>query len=98
MSVLDRAALEASPLADLHASASGLSIDSYGRLRRAALIDAILERQGAENGRGEAPADAIEPAEREPEAEAEPKHGHEAEAEPEHEHEGAPDEHEEPQP
>ena len=45
MSVLDRAALEASPLADLHAIASELSIDGYRRLRRAELIDAILVRQ-----------------------------------------------------
>src|SRR5947209_1350419 len=48
MSVLDRDALDASPLADLHAIASELSIDGYRRLRRAALIDAILERQGGE--------------------------------------------------
>jgi transcription termination factor Rho len=49
MSVLDRSALEASPLADLHATASELSIDGYRRLRRAALIDAILDKQeGAE--------------------------------------------------
>ena len=34
MSVLDRSALEASPLADLHAIASELSIDGYRRLRR----------------------------------------------------------------
>ena len=45
MSVLDRAALEESPLADLHAIASELSIDGYRRLRRPQLIDAILERQ-----------------------------------------------------
>ena len=51
MSVLDRSALEASPLADLHAVASELSIDGYRRLRRAELIDAILNRQ--EGGDGE---------------------------------------------
>jgi transcription termination factor Rho len=45
MSVLDRASLEASPLADLHAIASELSIDGYRRLRRADLIDAIIARQ-----------------------------------------------------
>jgi transcription termination factor Rho len=56
MSVLDRTALEASPLADLHAVASELSIDGYRRLRRAELIGAILDKQdGAE------PADASEP-------------------------------------
>jgi transcription termination factor Rho len=46
MSVLDRSALEASPLADLHAIGSELGIDGFRRLRREALIDAILERQG----------------------------------------------------
>jgi transcription termination factor Rho len=45
MSVLDRAALEDSPLADLHAIASELSIDGYRRLRREQLIEAILDRQ-----------------------------------------------------
>lgn len=45
MSVLDRAALEESPLADLHAIASELSIDGYRRLRKPQLIDAILARQ-----------------------------------------------------
>ncbi len=46
MSILDRSALEQSPLADLHAIASELSIDGYRRLRKAELIDAILARQG----------------------------------------------------
>jgi transcription termination factor Rho len=46
MSILDRSALEASPLADLHALASELSIDGYRRLRRPELIDAIIDRQG----------------------------------------------------
>src|SRR4051794_7338438 len=59
MSVLDRAALEDSPLADLHALASELGIDGFRRLRREALIDAILERQGGEAGAG-APVDAEE--------------------------------------
>lgn len=45
MSILDRSALEESPLADLHAIASELSIDGYRRLRRPDLIDAILRRQ-----------------------------------------------------
>ena len=48
MSVLDREALEASPLADLHAIASELSIDGFRRLRREALIGAILARQAGE--------------------------------------------------
>jgi transcription termination factor Rho len=45
MSVLDRASLEASPLADLHTIASELSIDGFRRLRKADLISAILDRQ-----------------------------------------------------
>jgi transcription termination factor Rho len=56
MTVIDRAALEASPLADLHAIASELSIDGYRRLRKEQLIAAILERQ--ENGEGESQSEA----------------------------------------
>jgi transcription termination factor Rho len=48
MSVLDREALEQSPLADLHAIASELSLDGYRRLRKDALIDAILARQSGQ--------------------------------------------------
>ena len=59
MSVLDRTALEQSPLADLHAIASELSLDGYRRLRRAELIDAIL---GLEGGGEEHPdADELPP-------------------------------------
>ena len=62
MSVLDRSALEASPLADLHAIASELGIDGFRRLRRKALIDTILERQGeggdAPSEVGDAPSEA----------------------------------------
>lgn len=61
MPVLDRASLQQSPLADLHAIASELSLDDYRRLRKEDLIDAILERQG-----GEAPSEAEPAAEREP--------------------------------
>jgi transcription termination factor Rho len=50
MSVLDRTALSESPLADLHAIASELSIDGYRRLRRPELIDAILAKQGSDDG------------------------------------------------
>jgi transcription termination factor Rho len=67
MSVLDRSALEASPLSDLHAIASELGLDGYRRLRRPDLIDAILARQegegagtaetAADEGAGEAVAD-----------------------------------------
>jgi transcription termination factor Rho len=54
LSIIDRASLEASPLADLHAIASELSIDGYRRLRKEELIDAILARQGGEEA-GESP-------------------------------------------
>jgi transcription termination factor Rho len=57
--MLSRAALEESPLADLHVLASELGIDGFRRLRKADLIDRIIESQGGEP----------EPAE-EPEAEA----------------------------
>src|SRR6185312_8028814 len=56
MSILDRDALAASPLADLHAMASELSIDGYRRLRKAELIDAILSRQeGSDASPGDKP-------------------------------------------
>ncbi|HWD86349.1 MAG TPA: Rho termination factor N-terminal domain-containing protein [Solirubrobacteraceae bacterium] len=51
MTVLDRDALEGSPLADLHAIATELSIDGFRRLRKADLIDRIVARQ---EGRGDA--------------------------------------------
>jgi transcription termination factor Rho len=54
MSVLDRSDLEASPLADLHVIASELGLDGFRRLRKAQLIDAIVERQGGEAGDGAA--------------------------------------------
>jgi transcription termination factor Rho len=73
MSVVDRSALEASPLADLHAIASELSIDSYRRLRRAELIDAILNKQ--EGGGNGADAATEEPAAAETEAEPKPRRG-----------------------
>jgi len=50
MSVLDRATLAASPLADLHALASELGMDGFRRLRKAELIDALLAHQGVEEG------------------------------------------------
>jgi transcription termination factor Rho len=51
MAILDRESLEQSPLADLHAIASELSIDGYRRLRKPELIGAILERQGGDSGK-----------------------------------------------
>src|SRR5215217_7684558 len=48
-SVLDRDALEQSPLADLHLIANELGVDGFRRLRKADLIDAIIAKQaGAE--------------------------------------------------
>ena len=48
-SVLDRSALEQSPLADLHLLANELGVDGFRRLRKPELVDAILARQsGAE--------------------------------------------------
>jgi transcription termination factor Rho len=65
MSIVDRAALESSPLADLHAMASELSIDGYRRLRKAELIDAILSRQeGTDASPGEKPEEPEEQDER----------------------------------
>jgi transcription termination factor Rho len=64
MSVLDRTALEESPLADLHEIASELSIDGYRRLRRAELIGAILDKQGGpeetDRDRKDAPTGAVQ--------------------------------------
>jgi transcription termination factor Rho len=45
-SVLDRSALEQSPLADLHVIANELGVDGFRRLRKADLVDAILAKQG----------------------------------------------------
>jgi transcription termination factor Rho len=44
--VLERAELEASPLADLHAIADQIGLDGFRRLRKGDLIDAILDRTG----------------------------------------------------
>jgi len=76
MSVLDRAMLEESTLADLHAIASELSIDGYRRLRKGDLIETIIAHQS-----GEEPPAAAErgvagrSAAAEPEAAAEDEEG-----------------------
>ena len=54
MAVLERADLEASPLADLHAIADQLGLDGFRRLRKDELIDAILGEPAA--GRPDAPS------------------------------------------
>jgi transcription termination factor Rho len=51
VAILDRAELERSPLADLHAIASELSIEGYRLLRRDELIDALLEQTGGDTGK-----------------------------------------------
>jgi transcription termination factor Rho len=61
MSVLDRSALVDSPLADLHAIASELSIDGFRRLRRDDLIDAIIEKQGGDPSDGKTDQPEEEP-------------------------------------
>ena len=66
MSVLDRSALEDSPLADLHEIASELSIDGFRRLRRAALIDAILAKQEGREVESDTSEDEPAPRKRSP--------------------------------
>jgi transcription termination factor Rho len=58
MSILDRDALEASPLADLHTIASELALDGYRRLRKADLVEAIIGRQSGEEPAGAEDTDA----------------------------------------
>lgn len=48
MSVFTRAALEGSPLADLHTIAGEIGLDGFRRLRKADLIDKILELTGGD--------------------------------------------------
>lgn len=49
MSVFTRAALEGSPLADLHTIAGEIGLDGFRRLRKADLIDKILEITGGDS-------------------------------------------------
>jgi transcription termination factor Rho len=74
VSVLQRKDLEGSPLADLHAIASELSIEGYRGLRKAELIKAILAVQGGDGDEPEAVEDApaVEDEPAAPEEEAEP--------------------------
>jgi transcription termination factor Rho len=65
MAVLERSELEASPLADLHAIADQIGLDGFRRLRKADLIDTILERSGgadAETGKQDGQQDGEEDA------------------------------------
>jgi transcription termination factor Rho len=62
---MERSELEASPLADLHAIADQIGLDGFRRLRKADLIDTILQRTGG----AEAASDpAAEQEQREPAA------------------------------
>ena len=69
MAVLTRSALESSPLADLHEIASELGIDGFRRLRKAALVEAILGRQDPD-GLAAAEEEEAAAAAAEPEADA----------------------------
>jgi transcription termination factor Rho len=69
-SVLDRDALERSPLADLHLLANELGVDDFRRLRKPELIDSIIARQSGPDDEAPAPAPELEP-EPEPEPAAE---------------------------
>jgi transcription termination factor Rho len=60
MPVLTRSSLEASPLADLHELASELELDGYRRLRKADLVDRILDVHGAGDDDDAADADVTE--------------------------------------
>jgi transcription termination factor Rho len=62
MPVLERSALEDSPLADLHAIASELGIDGFRRLRKEELIDAVVARQEGDGAPSGDPAAAEEEA------------------------------------
>ena len=80
MSVLQRRELEDSPLADLHAIASELGLESYRTLRRDDLIAAILAAQGGQEGpaglaavREDGAEDGAEAPEQQPEPEPEAK-------------------------
>jgi transcription termination factor Rho len=71
MAVLERPELQASPLADLHAIADQLGLEGFRRLRKADLIDAILngrvsDSDGEEEATGADGAGARHVARREP--------------------------------
>ncbi|MHB1999876.1 MAG: Rho termination factor N-terminal domain-containing protein [Solirubrobacteraceae bacterium] len=61
MAVLDRSDLEASSIADLHSIASQIGLDGFRRLRKAELIDLILEKGDGASADAEDQADAPAP-------------------------------------
>jgi transcription termination factor Rho len=97
MAVLDRAALEESPLSDLHTIAGELGIDGFRRLRKANLIDAIVERQGGEPAAPAGDADDDDKPARKPRTRSRARKPVDADVETEEEaEEAAPDEDERP--
>jgi transcription termination factor Rho len=65
MAVMERSELEASPLADLHAIADQVGLDGFRRLRKAELIDTIIERTGGDAGESRPAAPTPEPEQKE---------------------------------
>jgi transcription termination factor Rho len=65
MAVMERSELEASPLADLHAIADQVGLDGFRRLRKAELIDTIIERTGGDAGESRPAAPVSEPEQKE---------------------------------
>jgi len=83
VSVLQRQELEGSPLADLHAIASELGVEGYRGLRKAELIEAIVNAQGGGDAPTEGPGDDDPVStEAEPETADEPGEDDEPEAKP----------------
>jgi transcription termination factor Rho len=66
MAVLERSELEASPLADLHTIADQIGLDGFRRLRKAALIDAILGEESPSSNGAEKSSDEDEEGEARP--------------------------------
>jgi transcription termination factor Rho len=66
MPVLTRSSLEASPLSDLHELASELELDGYRRLRKADLVDRILEVHGGARDTAEPDEKEVKPAAEKP--------------------------------
>jgi transcription termination factor Rho len=62
-SVLDRSALEQSPLADLHLLANELGVDGFRRLRKPDLIDALIAHQAGGEPAAAADVEAAPPEE-----------------------------------
>jgi transcription termination factor Rho len=90
-SVLDRDALEQSPLADLHTLANELGVDGFRRLRKAELIEAIIASQADGDGAAAPATDAEE-------APARPRRARRARRDADTEVEAEPEEEGEPEP